>query len=61
MTGSVIRGRASRTPLPNARDTARPYLHPHFSFSLYSILDTPYSLRRPPRNSTPPRLGDSLS
>ena len=38
MTGSVIRGRASRTPLPNARDTARPYLHPHFSFSLYSIL-----------------------
>ncbi len=28
MTGSVIRGRASRTPLPNARDTARPYLNP---------------------------------
>ena len=24
MTGSVIRGRASRTPLPNARDTVAP-------------------------------------
>ena len=35
-------------PASCSRDTARPYLHPHFSFTLYSILDTPYSSFDPP-------------